>query len=385
MAADISSQTVKRFIDVDLASDRDFSSAVELASSICNMPFAFISLLDEDTQYFKVRKGITQSRMPRKNSFCNYVVQQEDILIVPDTLTDKRFAKNPMVTRGPRFRFYAGAPLINNSGQYLGILAVLDKEPRELNNEQHAMLTILAAHIANIMEMRVGLELLEEEHKQVEEQEKFIEVASIRLRSFFESSPNFHVLLGRNGEVIDFNKVAFNFIKRVHHTDVKAGDLLVKFIAPDFVATFLDKYEQTLQQGQKSVVQGSTDYGSHGIIWWEANFEPASDNQGNIIGMSYLIRNISEQKEKEQKILEQNQSLLDIAHIQAHEFRAPLTTIMGLLNLIKEENNPAPTEYFELLNQAVNNLDVKIRDIVNKIEGNIFVNSIIARKEQNNH
>jgi PAS domain S-box-containing protein len=374
MITDILAQAVKRFINVDLASDRDFSSAVELASSICNMPFAFISLLDETTQYFKVRKGITQSQMPRKNGFCNYVVQQEDILIVPDTLNDERFAKNSMVTGGPRFRFYAGAPLINSSGQHLGILAVLDTEPRELSNEQHAMLTILSSHIANIMEMRVGLELLEEEHNQVEEQAKFIEIASIRLRSFFESSPNFHVLLGHNGEIIDFNKTAFNFIKRIHNTDVKVGDLLVKFIAPDFVATFLEKYEDVLK-GQKSTVQGSTDYGEHGIIWWEANFEPASDHQGNIIGMSYLIRNISEQKEREQKILEQNQSLIDIAHIQAHEFRAPLTTIMGLLNLIKEENYSAPVEYYELLNQAVNNLDIKIRQIVNNIEESIVVNN----------
>jgi PAS domain S-box-containing protein len=377
MVKDLHLQAVARFIGLDIADDRDFSSAVELASSICDTPYAFISLLDDDTQYFKVRKGFEADSMPRESGFCNHVIQQKEALVVPDTLKDDRFANNPLVLGEPGFRFYTGLPLMNNYAQPIGILAVLDIKPKELTNEQLAMLTILAENVANVMHLRVSLELLEEEHKRVEEQSRFIEVASIRLRSFFESSANFQMLLGRNGEIIDFNKTAFNFIKNVHKADVKAGDLLVSFIAPDFVTIFLDRYKLALD-GTKSVEQGSTDYGPHGIIWWEATFEPASDRQGNIIGMSYVIRNITEQKQKEQKILEQNQSLLDIAHIQAHEFRAPLTTIMGLLTLIKEENYEAPYEYYTLLNQAVNNLDNKIRDVVNSIENSIVVNNGIT-------
>ena len=60
-----------------------------------------------------------------------------------------------------------------------------------------------------------------------------IKNAEITLRSFFESAPNFHVLLGKSGEVLDFNKVAYNFIKKVHNADLQRGSMLVKFLAPD--------------------------------------------------------------------------------------------------------------------------------------------------------
>jgi hypothetical protein len=234
------------------------------------------------------------------------------------------------------------------------------------------MLKILSSQVIKIIELKLGLEILEKNQIEVERQQKLINDADIRLRSFFESSANFQVLLDRNGEVIDFNKTAFNFIKTVHKTDLKRGDLFIPYLAPAFVSIFIDRYKLALE-GKKCLEEGSTDYGELGVIWWEANFEPAKDQFDNIIGISYLIRNVTERKLKEQKILDQNQSLLKIAHIQAHEFRAPLTTIMGLMNLIKEEDYKAPAEYFEFLEQAVANLDFKIKQIVMNIENNMDV------------
>ena len=146
---------------------------------------------------------------------------------------------------------------------------------------------------------------------------------------------------------------------------------MIKYLVPDFVATFIRMYNKALD-GQKSFVEGSTDYAEMGVIWWEAAFESARNDDNKIIGVSYLIRNVTERKLKEQKIISQNASLLKIAHIQAHEFRAPLTSIMGLMNLIKEEDYAAPKEYLELLEQAVEVLDTTIRHIVNNIDETVI-------------
>ncbi|WP_295667923.1 histidine kinase dimerization/phospho-acceptor domain-containing protein [uncultured Mucilaginibacter sp.] len=139
---------------------------------------------------------------------------------------------------------------------------------------------------------------------------------------------------------------------------------------PAFVATFIRLYNQALE-GQRAFVEGSTDYEELGLIWWEATFETARNDQNDIIGVSYLIRNVTERKIKEQKIIAQNASLLKIAHIQAHEFRAPLTSIMGLMGLIKEHDYNAPKEYLQLLEQAVESLDVTIRHIVGNIDDTV--------------
>lgn len=187
----------------------------------------------------------------------------------------------------------------------------------------------------------------------------------LAVKRFFESSPHFQVLLGRNAEVIDFNKTAADHIKKVHKKKLAANDYFVDFVAPGFVDTFIERYTKALE-GISACEEGSTDLGPLGITWWEAAFEPARDPDNNIIGISYLVRNITERKNREQKIIDQNTSLLRMAHIQAHDLRAPLTSIMGLMNLIKEADYAAPIEYFEMLDQAVHRLDETIHDLVGK-------------------
>lgn len=184
--------------------------------------------------------------------------------------------------------------------------------------------------------------------------------------SFFESSANFHVLLGRKGEILDYNKSAYNFIRRIHATKVKRGDLFTIYLAPAFVETFTEKYNLALA-GEKGYAEGYTDYGEHGEIWWEANFEPAWNNDNDVIGVSYSIRNVTERKRYEQKIIAQNQSLINIAYIQSHEYRGPLTSIMGMMNLIREEGYQPPVEYLQLLESAISKLDEKIHEIVTHV------------------
>lgn len=63
---------------------------------------------------------------------------------------------------------------------------------------------------------------------------------------------------------------------------------------------------------------------------------------------------------------ERNKSLQKIAFIQSHEVRHPLATIMGLVNLIKENYMTVNEDWINLLDQAANSLDKKIYSIVNE-------------------
>ena len=372
---DLRLRAVSHFVDFDLEEDRELLEIVELASAVTNSRYAVISFLGEDTLYLKVRKGTDETTVPRQTSFCMHAIEQGDLLVVPDTLRDRRFVANPMVASGPCIRFFASMPLTMSDGQKIGTLCVLDDKVQHLDEHQELMLKILSNQVVKVLELKAGIGLLEKQQKELEEQKKLNNDANIRLRSFFESSTNFQVLLGKCGEVIDFNKTAYSFVRTVHKAKLQRGDQFVKYIHPEFVATFLNQYNLALQ-GTKSAKEGSTDYDEMGIIWWEAAFEAARNDENEIIGVSYLIRNVTERKLKEQKIISQNQSLLKIAHIQAHEFRAPLTTIMGLIGLIKEENYEAPREYIDLLEQAVDALDTTIRHIVTNIDETVITDYV---------
>jgi K+-sensing histidine kinase KdpD len=59
-----------------------------------------------------------------------------------------------------------------------------------------------------------------------------------------------------------------------------------------------------------------------------------------------------------------NKALKKIAQVQSHEIRGPLTSVMGVMNLIVEENLPGNKEYIDHLATAIKQLDDKIRSIV---------------------
>jgi PAS domain S-box-containing protein len=367
MTEDLRLQAVARFNDLDLENDPELLEILDLASAVSITPYALITFLDHDTEYLKVRKGITATSLPRELSFCIHSIQQNDLILVPDTKKDERFANSPLVTSEPGIRFYAGMPLTTHDGHNLGTLCVYDFETRTLSGHQQMVLKILANQVIKIMEIKLAQQLLEKNRKELIVQRQINIDANIKLRSFFESSTNFQVLMGKTGEVIDYNKSAYKFVKAVFDRKLQRGEQLLQYIHVDFADTFIERYQQALK-GKKSLEEGETDYEKMGVIYWEAFFEPAFNDENEIIGVSYLIRNITERRLKEQKIISQNKSLLKIAHIQAHEFRAPLATIMGLMHLIKEENYVAPVEYFEYLEQAANQLDGTIRRIVKDID-----------------
>lgn len=363
-------EAVSRFNSFHLENDPELLEIVDLASAVTGAPFALITFLDRETQYLKVRKGVSETTLPRNITLCTHAIEQNGLMLVPDIKKDGRFNNKPLVSGETKVNFYAGMPLTTNEGLNIGTLCVFDVEPHNLSEHQQLVLKVLAGQVIKILELKLGLERLEKNRQELSEQKQINNDANIRLRSFFESSTNFQVLMGKNGEIIDYNKTAYNFVRTVHQAKLKRGDEFVNYVHPSFENTFIENYSRALK-GEKSFEEGSTEYIELGIIWWEAFFEPAYDDDNEIIGISYIIRNVTERKLKEQKILAQNQSLLKIAHIQAHEFRGPLTTIMGLMNLIKEENYVVPVEYFEFLEEAVNKLDSKIKQVVTNIEQNV--------------
>ena len=75
--------------------------------------------------------------------FCAHAIHDDRVFLVPDTLTDPRFADNPAVTGDPRVRFYAGRP-VHVDGRRVGTLCLVDRRPRELRDDDVSALDDLA-------------------------------------------------------------------------------------------------------------------------------------------------------------------------------------------------------------------------------------------------
>ncbi|TVP57518.1 MAG: GAF domain-containing protein [Gemmatimonadales bacterium] len=139
---------------MDSETEEAFDDLVAIASTVCRTPIALISLVDGERQWFKARKGLQASQTPREDAFCAHAILDKGTTVVPDATRDERFKENPLVTRDPSIRFYAGAPLQTTDGLGLGTICVIDTEPRKLEDWQIEVLESLSRQAMRLMELR---------------------------------------------------------------------------------------------------------------------------------------------------------------------------------------------------------------------------------------
>ncbi len=179
---------------LDTPAEEVFDELAQLAANFCETPIALISLVDAEREWFKSKIGITISEIPRSISFGSYTILQSQILIIPDTLQDERFATNPFVTSNHYFRFYAGVPLINSSGFILGSLCIIDFLPRNLSVKEQVALQQLARQVIRYFEL----------HRQ-----KIIDDRQINFNLIFSKNPNPMWVYNQNNlQFLDVNEAA---------------------------------------------------------------------------------------------------------------------------------------------------------------------------------
>jgi signal transduction histidine kinase len=149
---------------LDTLPEKNYDDLAAIAAYICGTPISLISLIDGDRQWFKARYGIDVTETPREQAFCAHAICQPDrLLMVPNALEDQRFAQNPLVTGDPNIRFYAGAPLVTSDGVAIGTLCVIDRQPRELTQQQIDALQALGRQVISQLELRRQAKRLQQE------------------------------------------------------------------------------------------------------------------------------------------------------------------------------------------------------------------------------
>ncbi|KQT56967.1 hypothetical protein ASG52_02485 [Methylobacterium sp. Leaf456] len=141
---------------LDTAPEEGFDDIARLATRLCDVPVALVSLVAVDRQWFKASIGFPRCETDLDRSVCKFALAEPDLLVVPDLTKDPRTAANPLVIDEPCIRFYAGAPLRMPDGVVLGSLCVIDTvaRPDGLTPEQAEDLRALGRQVSNLLELR---------------------------------------------------------------------------------------------------------------------------------------------------------------------------------------------------------------------------------------
>jgi len=153
---------VSAYGDLDTLTDESLDALTRVAATLCNVPIALVSLIDERRQRFISQQGLGDAReMPRELTFCAHTIMKNDLLVVSDARLDDRFRDYSSVTGAPGVRFYVGAPLVDESGFPVGTMCVADTEPRIVSNDTLAALRDLSQTVTRILATRRGARVLQ--------------------------------------------------------------------------------------------------------------------------------------------------------------------------------------------------------------------------------
>ncbi|MFD1713323.1 GAF domain-containing protein [Amnibacterium flavum] len=120
---------VAKFRRLTSSPSADLERIVGLAQKVFGTTGAAITLIDDEKQWMQAVSGVTDTPdgVPREASICFRTIDQDDVMVVPDSALDPRFATGRVTEL---MRFYAGFPLVSPDGHRLGALCVFDSEPR---------------------------------------------------------------------------------------------------------------------------------------------------------------------------------------------------------------------------------------------------------------
>lgn len=221
-----------------LEDDPELQAIVQFAARLCGVPASMVTLIDGRRQYFLARTGVDERETPRELAFCTYALGRSDMLEVPDTSLDPRFAANPLVTGWPGVRFYAGQPLVSDEGAPLGTLCVIDLVPHSepLNEFQRQGLAVMAgAAMRRLRSRRAGLAA-----------GRAIEHSELRFRALAESMPDIAFSADQTGRIDYFNHRWHQFTGQPDSWSEAAAELL----HPEDHAGVLEKWHNALTSGQ---------------------------------------------------------------------------------------------------------------------------------------
>ncbi len=137
-------EALDRLNIVDTEPEDRYERIVDLAQRIFGTEAAVVSLIDRNRQWFKAKRGTDLVETSRADAFCNVTISLNGPLVVENAAQDFRFENNPLVTGGPKIRFYAGFPLEAPNGEKVGTLCIFDSNPREFSADDHAALRSIA-------------------------------------------------------------------------------------------------------------------------------------------------------------------------------------------------------------------------------------------------
>lgn len=155
---------------LDSEVEEAFDRLTRLAVRLVKIPVAFVSLVDEDRDFYKSACGfgepLASYRQLEGPTFCHFTVGAAEPLVIPDTKADPIYRNVPTV-QSLGVAAYVGIPIVIN-GQVIGAFCAIDLVPHAWTEDEITVLRELAEVAVSEISLRAARAELERARAEAE-------------------------------------------------------------------------------------------------------------------------------------------------------------------------------------------------------------------------
>jgi PAS domain S-box-containing protein len=277
-------------------------------------------------------------------------------VIVSDITTDARWAKYLSLALSYQLRACWANPVIDAEGEVMATLAMYYQESKTPSEEELQVMEKATALLRIIMENRGKTEIISETNLLMLQGQEMARFGNWRWdvqQDIVSWSPALYVIYGLDPK--DF-KATFAGYQALLHPDDR-----------DRVRGIIENVLQSREDNnfEERIIRPNGD-----LRYLRSWAKLKTDAQGMPVEMIGACLDITETVIQVQAIEQQNRQLLDIAWMQSHMIRSPLTRIMALVELMKDPSNTdeEKAEFLDYLLISAYELDEQVKGINEKAE-----------------
>jgi PAS domain-containing protein len=184
----------------------------------------------------------------------------------------------------------------------------------------------------------------------------------LTLEAVLENASENFFLMTNEMRIIKYNALAKDLVYQVFSKDLKENDRFAHYLLPGTEEIFLKnidaifggrivEFDQTVQFPDS--LEGRL---------YHHQFIPICDANHKVVCIVYRAKDLHHELEQLKKVVKNNELLREIIYTQSNVLRSPLSSILGLLDLIdKKQLNKENQQYFSYLKPLAEELDQIIR------------------------
>ena len=189
------------------------------------------------------------------------------------------------------------------------------------------------------------------------------------LKAVFNDPEEGNILVNIDGEIIEYNKAAYTFTEWYSNTFLVTTSSIFDYFDEKFSKTLqalFDKARQGVRQKFCRKFQNQSGYKKI----FDIEIRPVFSTDMRAMGFVMVIVDITARVALSKRIQRSEKKLSDIAFINAHEVRAPLASIMGLLHLLDYEDvNDESKQILDRLKKA----SIDLEKIIHKVSESSYI------------